>query len=124
MSGVRIFLGASALVWLPYGIYCFLHPDFLAGAAGVQALNPTGLTELRAMYGGLQAAIGAFALLGFFSQGARGTVLLALAFLTAGLGSARAIGVFVDGGVSSYTAAGVLFEWLSTGLAVHFARRD
>ena len=56
--GKRIFLLVSTLVWLPYGIYCFFAPGFLAGAAGVAALSPTGRTELRAMYGGLQAGIG------------------------------------------------------------------
>ena len=124
MKGARIFLGASALLWLPYGVYCFLHPEFLAGAGGVAALTPTGTTELRAMYGGLQMAIGAFALLGCLSDGARGSALLALAFLCAGLGSTRLVGAFVDGGFSAYTAGGVFFEWLSTGFAVYFARRD
>ena len=51
----RIFLLLSALLWLPYGIYCWLHPSYLAEAAGVVF---QGSTELRAMYGGLQAALG------------------------------------------------------------------
>ena len=54
----RIFLLLSALLWLPYGIYCWLHPSALAEAAGVAFQSPTGSTELRAMYGGLQAALG------------------------------------------------------------------
>ena len=33
----------------------------LAGAGGVEATTPTGTTEIRAMYGGLQAAIGLLA---------------------------------------------------------------
>jgi hypothetical protein len=124
MNGARIFLGASALLWFPYGIYCFLHPEFLAGAAGVASTTATGMTELRAMYGGLQAGIGLFALVGCLSQAARGSVLLGLALLCGGLGSTRLIAAFVDGGWSAYTASGIVFEWLSTALAVHFARRD
>jgi hypothetical protein len=58
----RIFLAFSALLWLPYGVYCFFDPGFLAGAAGVVSQSPTASTELRAMYGGLQTAIGALAL--------------------------------------------------------------
>lgn len=123
MRGSRIFLGASALLWLPYGIYCFLQPGFLAGAAGVAALTPTGATELRAMYGGLQAGIGALSLAGCFAVGPRRAALLMLAFLCAGLGSARLLGAFAEGGFSSYTAAGLFFEWASTVLAIHFVRR-
>jgi hypothetical protein len=55
----RIFLGLSALIWLPYGLLCFFQPAGLAESAGVTFTNATGATELRAMYGGLQAAIGA-----------------------------------------------------------------
>ena len=54
----RLFLAANALLWLPYGLYCFLVPEFLAEAAAVSATTSTGTVELRAMYGGLQAGIG------------------------------------------------------------------
>ena len=49
--GAQIFLGVSALVWLPYGIFCLLQPSFLEGAAGVAASTATGTVELRAMPG-------------------------------------------------------------------------
>ena len=58
----RGFLIFSAIIWLPYGLYCFFQPGSLAEAAGVVATIPTATTELRAMYGGLQMAIGALAL--------------------------------------------------------------
>jgi hypothetical protein len=51
----RIFFALTALVWLPYGIFCFFQPGYLAQAAGVTATSATGTIELRAMYGGLQA---------------------------------------------------------------------
>jgi hypothetical protein len=51
--GARAFLVCSVLVWLPYGIYCFLVPGALADYAGVVGATATGSTELRAMYGGL-----------------------------------------------------------------------
>jgi hypothetical protein len=34
---VRIFLAAMAIVWLPYGLYCFLVPNALRTLAGVTA---------------------------------------------------------------------------------------
>ena len=55
----RIFLGLQALLWLPYGVFCFFQPAFLGEAAGVTIGSTTASIELRAMYGGLQASTGA-----------------------------------------------------------------
>ena len=63
-----IFLGLSTLVWLGYGLYCLLDPGYLAQAAGVAAASATGTTEIRAMYGGLQAGIGVIALGGLLRE--------------------------------------------------------
>jgi hypothetical protein len=114
----RIFLALSALVWLPYGLWCFAAPGFLAGAAGVSFLTPTGSTELRAMYGGLQAALGALALLGALRAPLRRPALIALGFLASGLGLARLLGALLDGDVSAYTAMGLGFEWTTAALAM------
>jgi hypothetical protein len=113
----RIFLALSALVWLPYGLYCFAAPQALAGSAGVAFQSPTGSTELRAMYGGLQAAIGALALLGALRPTHRRPALVALAFLTVGLGAARLSGLALDGGLSAYTGIALAFEWGSAAAA-------
>jgi hypothetical protein len=113
----RIFLGLSALIWLPYGVYCFFAPGSLAEAAGVAFQSPTGSTELRAMYGGLQAAIGVLAGLGALHAGWTRSALAGLAFATAGLGGARLAGLLLDGGGTSYTAMALGFEWVSAAAA-------
>lgn len=118
MTFASAFLGFSVLVWLPYGLFLVAQPGFLDGAAGVAASTPTGTTELRAMYGGLQAALGCLALAGLLRADLRRTALTALAFLTAGLGATRALGVAVDGGFSGYTAAALVFEWGSAAAAL------
>lgn len=120
--GARIFLVLEALVWLPYGIYCFIDPGYLAGAAGVAFQSPTGSTELGAMYGGLQAALGALTIAGALRESMTRPALLTLAFVCTGLGSTRFLGVLRDGGLSAYTAAGLAFEVLSAGLAIRFLR--
>lgn len=120
----RVFLALSALIWLPYGLFCLFQPGYLADAAGVSATTPTGTTELRAMYGGLQAAIGALALVGCARAGARRTALVVLAVLTAGLGSARLLGLVLDGGFSAYTGAGLGLEWTSFLLGSWLLQRD
>ena len=109
----RIFLALSALLWLPYGLYCFAAPASLAAGAGVAFQSPTGSTELRAMYGGLQAAIGLLATLGALRAAWRRPALVALGFLTAGLCAARLAGLALDGGFSSYTGMALGVESVS-----------
>jgi hypothetical protein len=119
----RAFLALSVLIWLPYGVYCFFDPGFLAGAAGVASQSPTGSTELRAMYGGLQTAIGALALAGVLRPALRRQALLALGFLASGLALARLGGVALDGSVSTYTIAGLCFEIPTAVLSAFFLSR-
>ena len=119
----RIFLVLSALLWLPYGLYCWLYPSALAEAAGVAFQSPTGSTELRAMYGGLQAALGVLALFGALLRSWVRPALVAIAFATAGLGSARLAGTLLDGGLSSYTTMALGFEFASAVIALVLLNR-
>jgi hypothetical protein len=115
---IRVFLALSALVWLPYGLWCFLRPEFLAEAAGIVASTTTASTELRAMYGGLQMGIGMLAAAAVLAPSLRRPALLTVAFLCTGLATTRLLGVLLDGGLSAYTAAGLFFEILSASIAV------
>lgn len=120
---IRSFLGLSAILWLPYGIYCFFQPGALVEIAGVRAVSTTATVELRAMYGGLQAAIGILAALAVFREGLQRPALLTLAFLCAGLGSARLLGAVLEGELSSYNAMGLGFELVSASAAIWLIRR-
>jgi hypothetical protein len=113
----RIFLGLSALVWLPYGLWCLFDPAQLAETAGVAFVSATGSTELRAMYGGLEAALGALALAGVLRASFERPALVALLFLTAGLASARLSGMGLDGSPSTYTFAALGVEVATAILA-------
>jgi hypothetical protein len=117
----RIFLGLSALIWLPYGIYCFLAPGALAGIAGVTSSSVTGSIELRAMYGGLQAAIGVLAGAALLRPSLERPALLALAFLCGGLFTARLLGALVESEFSAYTLGGMALEIVSCTLAARLA---
>ena len=123
MRGAKIFLGFSTLVWLPYGLYCLAQPGYLHDAAGVAIASTTGRIELRAMYGGLQAAIGLLALGGMVRAALTRPALTTLAFLCAGLASTRTLGALADGEVSSYTAMALALAWGSTVAAVWLLRR-
>lgn len=113
----RIFLAVFGLFSLPYGLFCFLQPGFLAGFAGVSAVSTTGTVELQAMYGGLQTGFGALALFGALRPDYTAPILLATFFQCAGLGSFRLLGALTAGEFSSYTTQGVAFELVSTAIA-------
>jgi len=119
---LRVFFALSGLIWLPYGLFCLVQPDFLEGAAGIASSSPTGTTELRAMYGGLQAAIGTLMLAALVRPRLSETALVVLAFLCAGLGLARLVGAVADGAFSSYTVSALLFEFGLFAIATFFLR--
>ncbi len=123
MLAIRLFLGFSALIWLPYGILCFLQPAFLTEVAGLALTSATATTEVRAMYGGLQMAIGALAGVAVVRPTLVPAALTMLAFLAMGLGTARLVGTWVDASTSTYTFGGLVFEFLSAGLAIWLLRR-
>ncbi len=124
MTASRVYLGLSVLLWLPYGLYLIFDPSYLADAAGVVATTPTGSTELRAMYGGLQAAIGVFAGLALFRPVHAPKVYLAVAFLAGGLFSARLLGLLIDGGGGGYTYGALGFEAVYTVVSIVMNRRS
>lgn len=124
MDRTRLFLAANVVLWLPYGLYCLAQPGFLADTAGVTATTPTGTTELRAMYGGLQAAIGLLALMAVLRASLQRTALTALVFLVGGLFSARLCGAFADGGLSGYTVGALLLESTLTVLSIRLLRQQ
>ncbi|MEO2137638.1 MAG: DUF4345 family protein [bacterium] len=107
----RLFLAANALLWLPYGLYCFLVPEFLVEAAAVSATASTGTIELRAMYGGLQAGIGALCAAGAMREELERPALLLLLFLACGLALARSAGAVMAAELSSYTGSALLLEY-------------
>jgi Domain of unknown function (DUF4345) len=120
----RIFLALSGLIWLPYGLYCFAAPGYLADAAGIVSTTATGNIELRAMYGGLQAGIGALAFAGALRPAWMRSVLFAGCFLFGGLAVTRSLAAIGTGEVSPYTAFGLVFEWTSTALAFWLLRAN
>jgi len=122
--GLRVFLAFSAAVWLPYGVFCFLQPAFLAEAAGVTATTTTATIELRSMYGGLEFAMGLLAALALFRDSLRRPALITLGFLCAGLAVSRLLGAIIGAEVSAYTGFALAFELASTGLATCFLFRE
>jgi hypothetical protein len=111
MVAARVFLGLCAVLWLPYGLMCLASPGSLGESAGVVATSATGTIELRAMYGGLQVAVGALALVGALRPKLAPSALLALGALAAGLATTRTASALAAGELSSYTTGALALEW-------------
>ena len=118
----RLFLAANALLWLPYGLYCFLAPEFLAEAAGVSATGATGTVELRAMYGGLQAGIGALCAAGASRSQFERPALLALLAIACGLAITRTLGAAMESELSTYTGSALVLEYSLAGASAWLLR--
>jgi len=119
----RVFLGFVAVLFLPYGIYCFFAPGALAEIAGVASTTATGSTELRAMYGGLQTGIGLLAAVALWRPDLVRPALITVAFVGGGLFTARITGSTLDYGWSQYTGMGLAFEFSMLVASVWLLRR-
>jgi hypothetical protein len=98
----QVFLAANSLFWLPWGLINLIWPESWAGEVipnmDVYDLSSAvARTEVRAMYGGLQMAIGVFALIGAFHSRHRDSAFLFFVLALTGLALCRLAGMVVEG---------------------------
>ncbi|MBQ0795843.1 MULTISPECIES: DUF4345 family protein [Zhongshania] len=110
---MAIFLVYLMLSWFGIGAWLIYDPSALESYAGVAALTPTGEAELRAMYGGMELAIGGAVLLALLRPRWRCHVLFLNGVVAGGIAGGRLVGVALAGTMSVYTASALAFE-LST----------
>ena len=122
MKIVKAFLVFNVVVWLPYGIACLINPSVVTQFAGVAMSSSTGVTEVRAMYGGVQTALGLLALLALFNSSVVRPALITIACVVTGLALSRIAGFFIDGSNSPYTFGAMAFESLSMIIALGLLR--
>jgi hypothetical protein len=95
----------GALITLGLGLLGLLAPRAASRIAGIEPRGRLGLSELRATYGGLFAALGAFALV---AQDMVAFMGLGAAWVGAALG--RAFSVVLDGSREPRNFGAILFE--------------
>lgn len=119
---MAIFLIYLMLSWWGIGAWLLYDPGALESYAGVAALTPTGLTELRAMYGGMELAIGSATLLALLRPQWRCHVLFLNGVILGGIAAGRLVGVALDGNISVYTLAVLTFELSAVAICLLLAR--
>jgi hypothetical protein len=118
MGIAKAWLVFNLIVWLSYGIACLLNPALLTEFAGIAMTTPTATTEIRAMYGGVQSAMGLLALAALLKPGMVKPALAAFAFVLPCLAASRTLGLLLDASASPYTNGVLVFEWLAAAVAV------
>jgi hypothetical protein len=99
---VRTVLVYNSLFWLPWGFINLLWPESWSGQI-IPNLDVYDLssavarTEVRAMYGGLQMALGAYALLGAFRASYRQPALVCFVFSLTSLALCRLGSMVLEG---------------------------
>jgi hypothetical protein len=114
----RIVLLLSALAWLGFGVVYAVVPELLTDPTGFGSLAPEALTDLRATYGGLQLAIGAFLVWSLARPERHRTGLLLNAVAFGFVAGSRAIGLLIDGELAGgmLLALGIEVTWLAATL--------
>jgi hypothetical protein len=97
-----LFFLLNSLVWIPWGIICLFMPqawsgDVIPGMTVFDLSQAVARTEVRAMYGGLQIAIGLLTLIAVFKPRHRETTLLFYVMALSGLALSRMYGLVTEG---------------------------
>jgi len=126
-TALVFFLGYNALVWMIWGAICLFTPQAWSGQVipGMNVFDlgsATARTEVRAMYGGLQVAIGALALIAVFKPQHRDTTLLFYVLALSGLALSRIYGLVMEDSqeIFVFSLSGVTSEtYNQIGLAMY-----
>ena len=122
----QVFLVANSLFWLPWGLINLIWPESWSGEV-IPNMNVYDLSsavariEVRAMYGGLQMAIGIFALLGAFRPKYRDPAFMFFTLALTGLALCRLGGMIVERESTylSFSAAITPGQYNQVGLAMY-----
>src|SRR6187402_2300523 len=111
----KIFLGLMALAFCKTGIESLIDPQAVLAQVGIILDNPSALSSMRAVYGGLHLVIGLYCLMGIFKN-PEGPLLLVVLYTT-GFTIGRFSGIVVDGVPNSFVATWLFTEIISGALA-------
>ena len=118
MKYSRPYIIFTLLVWLPWGLMCIFDTDIILEVIGVTSIHPTGNTDIRVMYGGVQVAVGLMAARALHDGRYFEKLLWTLAFLGSCMALSRTYGLIVDASGTVYTLGVVAYEAFAGGSAI------
>ncbi|MDJ0837472.1 MAG: DUF4345 domain-containing protein [Acidobacteriota bacterium] len=102
------------LIFLGWGVYGLFDPQKWTALMGLEPLETGGLSEARAIYGGLMAGMGLFMIIGAVKAAYRHAVWLFLALSMGGLVLGRLISLAFDGAPQTV-------HWIALAMEAAFA---
>ncbi|MFK0573332.1 DUF4345 family protein [Endozoicomonas sp.] len=103
MNTKKLYLIFNIAIWTPWGLACTLAPFLITEIIGVKSINPSGETDMRAMYGGFQLAMGLMAIHAFYNPRFFKSFVYALGVIGSCLALSRTYGLFMDSSFTAYT---------------------
>lgn len=121
----RVYLAIAGTVFLASGVFAFFDPHAMGGALGIAPVDGSGVTEIRATYGGLVVGSGLLAAWGVFSERLATAALACILFCGGGLVLTRIISELFFGGpgISLNQGVVIVFELALIGFASYQLRR-
>ncbi len=113
----RLVLAVSALVFLGIGLVFLAAPESLLPRVNITAPPGTALTDIRAVYGGLDLGVGIFLVFCIVRRQVR-LGLAASGFTFGGLACARLIGIAIDAEQQTITYILLVAEILGTAMVM------
>ena len=117
MRLTRIWLVASGAFLALYGLYCLYDPRSVAHLAGMSVRSGPAVTELRAMYGGLEIGLGGFFIYCGFRDTRVPLGLMGMVICFGALGLTRTFGLLIDGMIGGYNISAALYELMTAIIA-------
>lgn len=117
MGLARVVLIATGLSFVAYGVWCWLDPAVVGKFTGIGLAGASAITEVQAMYGGLQVGSGLFLLLATWRRNWLVAGTWAVVLLMGGLALARSSAMWLHG-PTDYNQSAVAFEALVAVLAI------
>ena len=118
MNYSKPYIILTLMVWLPWGLICIFNTNIILQIIGVTGTHPTGNTDVRVMYGGVQFAVGLMAALALYDKRYFEKLLWTLAFLGSCMAISRFYGLVVDGSGTVYTWGVLGYEAFAGGSAI------
>ena len=121
----KIYLAVVGGIFVASAVFAYIDPYTLGEAMGIAPADPSGVTEIRATYGGLVAGIGLLLISGVWSRRLAFAGLACTVFGVGALVMTRlAAEVFAGGpGISANQGLAIAFELIVVALGVFFLRR-
>lgn len=124
MSLTRLFLLATGLLSIGFGVAYLVAPVPMSALTGLDASTPLSAIEVRGFYGGQLVGLGAFILLGVGSARFVGPALLLVAASLGGTALGRIAGVLAAGSLPPIIVGALALEIAATLAALLLWQRE